>query len=185
MQVNPIKPEIERSAAISRCGNYRWTLHRKWGDGYRVCWIMLNPSTADAERDDPTLRRCIHFSKAWGYGSLIVVNLYPFRSSSPEECRRWAGWEGSRDWYIRDAIHFQNLPVVVEAAKQCQMVVAGWGAAAWVMDFATHLCAEVMEGTGHPIYCLGTTKSGAPLHPMARGRNRVPDDQQPILWRQP
>jgi len=59
------------STIISPCGKYRYLLERKWGIGLPcVTWIMLNPSTADAEKDDPTIRRCIGFSKAWGYGSL-------------------------------------------------------------------------------------------------------------------
>lgn len=76
---------VKRAASISECGTYRWTLQRRWAAGERVCWIMLNPSTADAERDDPTVLRCMAFSRSWGYGGLIVVNLYPFRSSKPAE----------------------------------------------------------------------------------------------------
>ena len=76
---------MERAADISSDGLYRWTLRRRWGDGDDVVWVMLNPSTADANKDDPTLRRIIQFSDGWGYGGLLVVNLLPFRSSNPAE----------------------------------------------------------------------------------------------------
>ena len=69
-------PEITLSeAVISQDERHRYSLTRRWGDGPRVCcWIMLNPSTADATTDDPTIRRCIGFTHAWGYDALTVVS---------------------------------------------------------------------------------------------------------------
>src|SRR5262245_24680981 len=81
---------IKKTASISACGAFRWTLARTWGCGQQICWVMLNPSTADRRRDDPTIRRVIHFTHSWGYHGLTVVNLYPFRSPHPAQCRRWA-----------------------------------------------------------------------------------------------
>ena len=69
---------MKRTASLSRCATLRWWLGRRWAVGRTVCWIMLNPSTADSETDDPTLRRIIRFSQSWGFGALAVVNLYPF-----------------------------------------------------------------------------------------------------------
>jgi hypothetical protein len=60
----PHLDQIKKSARISKCGKYRWTLARKWGDGKQACWLMLNPSTADHRKDDPTIRRVIHFTAA-------------------------------------------------------------------------------------------------------------------------
>lgn len=175
---------MRRGANISQCGKYRYTLTRKWNCGQgRVCWIMLNPSTADALQDDPTIRRCIRFSQSWGAQELVVVNLYPYRSSSPEECRRWADWESAGpDWYVRDQIHFVNQPVIEQQAEAADLVVAAWGAAEWASAWAQHVIDELLFPC-KPIYCLGTTKHGAPLHPMARGKNRVPDDRWPRVWR--
>ena len=65
-----------RSAVLSDCGNYRYQLHRTWDESLPKCmFMMLNPSTADADIDDNTIRRCIGFAKLWGYGGLMVGNL--------------------------------------------------------------------------------------------------------------
>ena len=109
-------PEITLSeAVISQDERHRYSLTRRWGDGPRVCcWIMLNPSTADATTDDPTIRRCIGFTHAWGYDALTVVNLYAWRATDPADLRNAA-----RAGLLR-----------------------------------------------RPINCLGTTKTGAPRHPL-------------------
>ena len=172
---------VKRAASISECGTYRWTLQRRWAAGERVCWIMLNPSTADAERDDPTVLRCMAFSRSWGYGGLIVVNLYPFRSSKPAECRRWAEWDqNGPDYYARDALH-RNKDVVALAAKRSALVVAAWGAGNWD-DMWSQQVAEAVSGGEQPwssIFCLGLTADGSPKHPLARGVHRVPYEQKP------
>lgn len=177
---------MKRTAEISKCGTHRWTLSREWDSAKgTVCWIMLNPSTADASNDDPTLKRCIHFTRLWGYGRLDVVNLFPFRSSKPEECQRWADWEPSQDWWVRDVIYYQNMPIVVERAKAADLVVAAWGNKPWATSLAEQIVQEIQEDAEpYPdIYCLGTTSNGQPKHPMARGRHRVHNDQSPILWK--
>jgi hypothetical protein len=177
----PSKGQIKKTASISPCGQYRWTLSRKWGDGKQACWLMLNPSTADATQDDPTIRRVIHFTTAWGFHGFTVVNLYPFRSSSPAECRRWADWENNGpDWYARDALQ-NNAAIVAREAKDAAMIVAAWGGSAWDTDWIENIIEEIADNLD--IYCLGITDSGSPKHPMARGNHRIPDDQKPILWR--
>ena len=77
---------LERNAVISACGRYRYLLTRRVGPGTRaVTFIMLNPSTADATRDDPTIRRCIGFARSWGIGGVDVVNLFAFRATEPRD----------------------------------------------------------------------------------------------------
>jgi hypothetical protein len=146
---------------------------------------MLNPSTADHRQDDPTIRRIIHFTRSWGFDGLTVVNLYPYRSPHPSECRRWAHWENNGpDWYARNALQ-RNAAIVAEQAKIAAMVVAAWGATAWDGDWVDNIVEEIVSGKGPSptIYCLGVTESGTPKHPTARGKHRVSDDQRPVLWR--
>jgi hypothetical protein len=177
--------QMKKAAKISPCGAYRWSLTRDWGNGERLCWVMLNPSTADHNIDDPTIRRVIHFTKAWGYTGFTVVNLYPYRSPYPSECRKWANWDSAPpNWSIRDALQ-QNTSLIARHAKAAAMVVAAWGGNAWDSDWIDNIVEEIVGGEEPwpSIYCLGTTGSGAPKHPMARGKHRVSDDQRPVLWR--
>lgn len=80
---------MKKGAVIDKTGLYRYSLWREWDiDKSKIVFIMLNPSKADASIDDPTLRRCISFAKFWDYGSLIVVNLFAFRTASPLELKK-------------------------------------------------------------------------------------------------
>ncbi len=176
---------IKRSATISRCGTYRYTLTRTWGEGGHVCFIGLNPSTADHRVDDPTVRRWIHFARAWGYDGFTAVNLYPFRSSCPADCRAWSRWqENGPDYYARDQL-WANESHVVREAKAAALVVACWGAGTWDPEYVEHVCEQVQEGEAPwpDLMCFARSADGSPVHPMARGRHRVPDGVQPVVWR--
>jgi len=174
----PSSDTMIRSAAISRCGQYRWWLKRAWSDGPAIVWVMLNPARADDERDDPTIRRVIHFSKSWGFGSATVVNLYPFRSTRPAECR---GWTASGPTAVRKHMR-ENDCAVAEAVLGAGSIVAAWGTVPWARERAELLAVDLTRAKAPPLQCLGTTADGSPLHPMARGRKRVPDDRQPMTW---
>lgn len=177
---------MKKTAHLSRCGTYRYELGRSWApEKGQICWIMLNPSTADANQDDPTLRRCIHFTQSWGFGELVVVNLYPFRSSRPADLWQWAEHEIWRDYNSMGVLIYDNLSAVACCTKGADLVVAAWGNNAKNLQWKDQII-QVVQGEDPPwpdLYCLGTTKGGAPKHPMARGKHRVPDDQQPVMWR--
>ncbi len=164
---------MESTAEISGDGLYRWTLTRRWGYGGRACWIMLNPSTADAEKDDPTIRSIIKRSQAWSCGGLVVVNLYPYRTSSPKECRMWAT-EGEP---ISGGVEKRNRIAVLRAALESRIVIAAWGAAPWIQT-------SIVDGIPL-LHCIGVTQSGAPKHPLARGKHRVPENTPPEIWEAP
>lgn len=173
---------VSRDADLSDCLRYRYSLRRWWDDSLPwCCWIMLNPSTADAAKDDPTIKRCIKFSQRWGCGGLFVVNLFAWRATDPRQLLSAADPVGPKnDWSIKTW------------AEQCQgPLVAAWGAGG-------RLCATGNDGvydrrdravtrllSGVRLQCLGTTKDGYPKHPLARGRQRIPDDQTlvPYEWK--
>lgn len=182
----PFADTIQRGADLSRCGTFRWTLTRTWSsEGGHVCFIGLNPSTADHRKDDPTVCRWTHFARAWGYGGFTAVNLYPFRSSTPAACRDWSRWqENGPDYHARDML-WRAESVLVREAKAAALVVACWGAGAWDPMWVDHVLEQIQEGEAPwpDIHCFGLSKDGHPMHPMARGRSRIPDDAQPVLWK--
>ena len=185
MQSDLFGTPMHRHATFSADGTCRLTLVRRWGSGPRACMIGCNPSRAGTDRDDPTCLWWTNWGQALGYGGFIAVNLYPRISSSPDECRKWANWEANGpDWHARDAI-MANLDVVVRVAKSADIVIACWGAIAWDDDWIDHVAEHIQTGAAPwpDIHCFGVTQSGAPMHPMARGKHRLPPDVSLKLWR--
>lgn len=160
IQAGLFDTEPRASAVISDCGRFRFRLDRRWDQGSgRVCWVMLNPSTADGYEDDPTLRRCIGFSKAWGYGSLVVVNLFAWRATDPAELER-AGL---------DAVGGPEADSHIEAALQgSQIAVCGWGSGGPGAERSTRIpeVVRLIEAAGLVPMVLGTTRGGDPRHPL-------------------
>lgn len=141
---------MEKSALLSSCGKYRYWLKRRWGRGQVVCWVMLNPSTADAEIDDPTIRRCVGFSQGWGYGGMYVVNLFAYRATDPAELKR-----------MTNAVGIGNDGWIVRLAVRSHRVVCAWGNHGGLRGSTVR---SLLDGL-HPM-CLGRTKSGSPKHPL-------------------
>ncbi|CAM5515904.1 hypothetical protein SSCI18S_03813 [Sphingobium scionense] len=166
-------------------GDDRVELRRRWGDGPTACVIGCNPSTADALKDDPTSLWWNAWFQLFGFGGYRAVNLYPFCTSSPAECRKRADWHLTDDWYARDQMIMTNLPYVAKVAKEADQVFVCWGNIAWDDAWIEHVIEEIQGGVEPwpDLWCWGRTKSGAPTHPMARGKHRIPRDQKPILWR--
>jgi hypothetical protein len=157
------RPGEYRSAIISPCGLYRYRLIRRWGNGRLLVWIMLNPSTADAEIDDPTIRRVRHFTKRERYGGFVVVNIWALRATDPADLHT-----------RRAAFEPENIDRVWREVWG-RDVVAAWG-------------ANVSRGPGlqrvrlalrvaRSVQCLGLTKAGHPRHPLM-----LRNDTQFIWW---
>lgn len=147
----PAPDPMHRAAVCSPCGGYRYTLTRTWdAAGPTVLFIGLNPSTADATEDDPTIRRCIGFARDWGYGRLLVANLFAWRATDPRDlaCACDPVGPGNDDW-LRKCI-----------AEADQAVVA-WGNPGARYDRAATVTAMLPSPC-----CLGLTKLGAPRHPL-------------------
>lgn len=136
--------------------------------------IGLNPSTADENQDDPTIRRCRGFAKRWGHAGLIMLNLYAVRSTDPKPVFQMGMYA---------AVGPENNDVVIQVAKQVHeaggRVLAAWGA----FHEAGGRALDVrlwLKGAGVPLYVLGFTKDGRPRHPLY-----MKADVDPVRWEAP
>lgn len=143
---------IEKGAEFSPCRTYRYRLWRVWDEnGPTLNVIGLNPSTADETHDDPTIRRCIRFAQNWGYGALVMTNLFAYRSTDPNGLLT-----------VADPIGPEN-DRTLEYQACSGTPLAAWGA----HPMARARGAEVIKRLSYlEIECLGTTKDGYPRHPL-------------------
>ena len=157
----------QSSAVISPCGTYRYSLKRIWDINHpRMLFVMLNPSTADADQDDPTIRRCIGFARREGYGGIEVVNLFGLRATRPLDI-----------WGHPDPVGPDNDQHLREAFRVNPLAVCAWGAMGgsfgvlkekWTRDRTVF---AMLEGARVTPYCLGTTGAGHPKHPLYLASN--------------
>ena len=164
----PLLTAPTAAAELSPCGTYRYTLRRRWVEGRRALWVMLNPSTADARADDPTIRRCIAFSRREGCGELAVLNLFALRATDPAELLVHP------DPTVPHNDHWFEL-LGREAWDEGDLIIVAWGAHRAV---GSDSGVWVARRLGRPLWCLGTTKDGAPRHPLYVRR-----DQPLVEWR--
>ena len=155
---------MSRRTIFSECRQYRYTLWREWDllNSNYAMFIGLNPSTADEWKDDPTIRRCIDFSKQWGYGALCMVNLFAFRATDPRvmmSTPRPIGEENDR-W-------------IAYCAKDAGVIVAAWGTKGQYIGRDEEVL-QLVEG----LTCLRLTKDGCPEHPLYLPKNLVPIEYQ-------
>tara|TARA_B100001094_G_C17999483_1_gene704394 strand:- start:121 stop:579 length:459 start_codon:yes stop_codon:yes gene_type:complete len=139
---------MEKGAIISDCKKFRYRLWRVWDKTKpKVLFIMLNPSTADENNDDPTIRRCINFAKSWGYGGVFIGNLFAYRTAYPKELKE-AGF----------LIGDDNESHLKEMKGLCDKVVCAWG-----NQFeAPSRITSIFDN----LYCIELSKTGIPKHPL-------------------
>jgi len=150
---------VLKTAVISPCGTYRYELRRRWNDDEPLLpFVMLNPSTADATLDDPTIRRCVGFARREKMGGIVVVNLFAFRATEPDKLKTAAHPYGPEN-----GAHL--AAVALEAAARDVPVVCAWGA--WPRATATaNRVVGVLHEHGARLVCLGKTAAGRPRHPL-------------------
>jgi hypothetical protein len=156
------------SAVISSCGRYRYRLTRTWdASKNKLVFVMLNPSTADAEQDDPTIRKCIGFAKRLGYGGIKVVNLFAYRATDPKALRHHHGAHGDmvigpeNDRYLMYAS--ENADGTLPRANDT--LVVAWGGHGDHYPRRVRDVLAVVRRICKPM-CLGYTKSRQPRHPL-------------------
>ena len=141
---------MKSSAVID--GPYRYELSREWDESsQRLRFCMLNPSTADALKDDPTIRRCIGFAKKFGYGGIVVVNLYAWRCTKPLKHWEYKHIGPKNNDYI-ERLCFERD------------VICAWGANAY--GDRVEEVMDIFKNNGIETYHLGLTKGGFPKHPL-------------------
>ncbi len=150
----------------------RYSLTRERGQGSVVGFVMLNPSIADERRDDPTVRKCVGFAKRWGFtGGIVVTNLIPVITSDPWCLPPWAGLYRDNDRHIMAAL------------QCCTATVVAWGgvprALARSIALAEHLLHFRELAGARPLFCIGLTRNGDPLHPS---RTAYTTSMEPWEW---
>jgi hypothetical protein len=150
--------DIAGSASISTCGRFRYHLSRYWSDDARLVFVMLNPSMANAQEDDNTIRRCIDFGRTLGFGGIEVVNLFAYRATDPRQLRDDGYLIGPEtDSWIEGA----TRAAVERGADVC----IAWGNLAHRLARRGEVMAIIKRSGGEP-KCLGRTALGEPRHPL-------------------
>ena len=148
------------SALYSDCATYRYALTRTWDPaGARLLYVMLNPSRATETQNDPTIERCERRAKALGFGAFRAVNLFAYRETDPIALRR-----------APEPVGPDNDIVLIESATRWlrgagDHLLCGWGVHGAHLDRGAEV-AEILQWTGRQLFCFGTTKNGAPRHPL-------------------
>lgn len=157
-------PVVEATAWVSDDGRHRFYLSRKWGPGPSAVFVMLNPSTADGTEDDPTVRRCLGFARRLGCTSLEVVNLFAWRATDPADVVK--AQAAGEDITGGEPADVMLRLAATEAHERGGAVIAAWGAGpAGLRSAMAQRIPAVLELIGRP-WCLGTTRSGQPRHPL-------------------
>lgn len=158
-------PEIiESSAVISECGAYRYRLVRRWNDQPLLNLLMLNPSKADAQKNDPTITRQIVRATNLGFGGLLVTNMFGYRSTDPRELKR-----------VSDPVGPDNDAHILAAAREAGMVLCAWGNDGALFGRAFKV-KQLLKREGIPLYALKVAKTGQPYHPLY-----LPYELEPVL----
>jgi len=158
------QPVVQKDANISPCKKYRYRLTRTWDDRPLLPFVMLNPSWADAEKDDNTITCCMKFARREGAGGISVVNLYALRTPHPRRLKE------EKDPFGPDN-EAALIEVAMEAISSGQPIICAWGINGPNYG-GDKRAMDILQRAGARLVCLGKTKDGHPRHP-----SRLPADQ--------
>ena len=152
---------MKTDASFSNCRKYRYALWRTWDESKPYAmFIGLNPSTADETDDDPTIRRCIGFSKSWGFGGLCMVNLFAFRATEPRNMMSSS-----------EPVGCENDLWIEQLSEGAGVVVAAWGNDGSFMGRSEKIMTMLPD-----LKCLKINKTGEPAHPLYQPGSALPID---------
>jgi hypothetical protein len=146
-------------ALFSGCKKYRYSLWRRFQYDVRpermVAFIGLNPSTADATKNDPTVTRCINYSKAWGYGGYVMLNLFAYRATDPREMKSQV-----------DPVGIENDECISEVCRSVDKVILAWGNHGKHKDRELQVVSWFKRSCQEKAFCLSINSNGSPSHPL-------------------
>lgn len=159
------KGDAVSEAVYSDCERFRYLLTRVWGPGRKALFVMLNPSTATEEQNDPTVERCERRARALGYGAFRVTNIFAYRATDPRVMRS-----------VDDPVGPGNDAAILASAAWADSILCAWG------NHGLHLgrgaqVADLLRASGAPLFHLGLTGQNQPRHPLYVGY-----DQKPLPW---
>ena len=158
-----LNTELEKYAYISDDHLYRYSLWRRWGESSKyACFIGLNPSVADGYIDDPTLRRCIDFSKSFGYDAVCLINLFAYRATNPQGMKK-----------ASEPVGINNDDVIKWITMHSEINIAAWGT---LGSFKNR--NDEVKSMINTLYYLKLTKNNHPAHPLY-----LKKDLKPELWK--
>lgn len=157
------------SAAIfSSCRLYRYELWRRWGNGKFLAVIGLNPSTADEQLNDPTIRKCIGYAKRWGFDALCMLNLFAWRDTDPENMKKSEFPEG-----------LHNDHHILKNASAADLVIAAWGKHGSFRNRDIAVMDQLFR-IGVKLHYLHRNNDGSPGHPLY-----LPNSATPTPFQEP
>lgn len=157
---------MKGGAVISPCGHYRYILGRIFDPKIRLLGvILLNPSTADATKDDPTIRKCVTLARNWGFGGILVANLFAFRATDPRELME-----------AKDPVGPENNAWLEKVAERTSRILCGWGNHG-VLAGRGEAVLKMLAGKKEKLVSVGVNMNGMPKHPLY-ARN----DSKPIPY---
>lgn len=156
----------EARATFSPCRRWRYTLRRRWSEGPELVFVMLNPSTADEQVLDPTVRRCRDYAKREGAGGLLVLNLMAWRSTKPNALLE-----------VADPVGPENHGVIAHELAGAWKVVAAWSTHRATRLPGAQRSIEIVKASVAQLYCLKVSKRDEPYHPLYQRA-----DQEFIPW---
>lgn len=162
MTGNLFAPADFEPATFSPCRVWRYRLERRWAEGELCGFILLNPSTADEKQDDPTIRRCIAFAKRWGFGGLVLGNIFALRSTDPAGLYTHA-----------DPVGPENDAYLARITSEARTIICGWGVHGAFRDRGAAV-VELFKGRMAEPKALRLTADGHPGHPLYVRGDTVP-----------
>jgi len=141
-------------AEFSRCRRWRYLLWRRWRPGPLANFLMLNPSTADEIKLDPSCTRARDYALRWGFGGLLVTNIFAWRATDPQEMKA-----------VRDPVGRRNDRAILRAARKAAIVVCAWGNHGTHTNRSSNVLRD-LRGAGLELHVLRLNGSGEPAHPL-------------------